>query len=123
MKKKPPVETETLPGLGTVSRTLLASVGINNAADLRTLGAVAAYRRAKAAQPKRVSLNLLWAIEGALSGRDWRVVAREDRLRLLLELETAKDVSSPPTTAGVPPTFTPTEVDFLGSCGRTDRDG
>lgn len=76
-----------LKGLGTASRTLLASVGIETAADLRALGAVEAYRRVKAAHPKRVSLNLLWALEGALSGRDWRVVARDDRLRLLLELD------------------------------------
>ena len=100
MKKKRPAQTETLPGLGTVSRTLLASVGINNAADLRALGAIAAYCRVKVAHPKRVSLNLLWALEGALTGRDWRVVACEDRLRLLLELETAGGVSSPPTKAG-----------------------
>lgn len=88
---------EKLPGLGTVSRALLASVGIVSAADLRALGAVAAFRRVKAARPKRVSLNLLWALEGALSGRDWRVVARDDRLRLLLELETSERLSSSPT--------------------------
>jgi DNA transformation protein len=75
-----------LRGLGTASRTLLASVGVTCAADLRRLGAVETWRRVKAAHPKRVSLNLLWALEGALSDRDWRVVAREDRLRLLLEL-------------------------------------
>lgn len=88
---KPPHTAEPpslLPGLGTVSRTLLASVGITTEAQLRALGAVESWRRVKAAHPKRVSLNLLWALEGGLSGRDWRVVARDDRLRLLLQLET-----------------------------------
>jgi DNA transformation protein len=33
------------------------------------------------------SLNLLWAMEGALSGQHWREVAKNERLRLLLELE------------------------------------
>lgn len=84
-----PADGDGLQGLGTVSRTLLASAGIVSAEDLGRLGAVEAYRRVKALHPKRVSLNLLWALEGALSHRDWRVVAREDRLRLLLELETA----------------------------------
>lgn len=87
MKTDPSIDPALLRGLGTASRTLLASVGIASAAELRALGAVEAFRRVKAAHPRRVSLNLLWALEGALSGRDWRVVAREDRLRLLLELE------------------------------------
>lgn len=33
------------------------------------------------------SLNLLWALEGALTGRDWRLVAREERTALLLLLD------------------------------------
>jgi DNA transformation protein len=34
-----------------------------------------------------VSLNLLWALEGALSGEHWQVVAKEHRTSLLLALE------------------------------------
>jgi DNA transformation protein len=33
------------------------------------------------------SLNLLWAMEGALTGLPWQVVAREHRLSLLLALK------------------------------------
>jgi DNA transformation protein len=33
------------------------------------------------------SLNLLWALEGALSNIPWQVVAREHRTSLLLALE------------------------------------
>jgi DNA transformation protein and related proteins len=36
---------------------------------------------------QRVRLNVLWALEGALSNRDWREVAREDRTRVLMELD------------------------------------
>jgi DNA transformation protein len=32
-------------------------------------------------------LNLLWALEGALTGCPWQVVAKEHRLSLLLALE------------------------------------
>ena len=34
-----------------------------------------------------MSLNLLWAMEGALTGVHWQVVAREHRASLLLALE------------------------------------
>jgi hypothetical protein len=40
----------------------------------------------KQVEPK-ASLNLLWALEGALSGLHWREVAREHRTSLLLALE------------------------------------
>ncbi len=53
---------------------------------MRKLGAVRAFARTKAVWPK-VSLNLLWALEGALTGRDWRVVAETDRADLLMALE------------------------------------
>jgi DNA transformation protein len=34
-----------------------------------------------------VSLNLLYALIGAVEDRDWRDVAREDRTAILLRLE------------------------------------
>jgi hypothetical protein len=39
------------------------------------------------ASGKPVSLTLLWALEGALMGEHWQVVARRERTRLLLALE------------------------------------
>jgi DNA transformation protein len=64
---------------------LLAS-GISSVAQLRALGAVAAYARVKA-RHESASLNLLWALEGALTGMPWQKVAREHRTSLLLSLE------------------------------------
>jgi DNA transformation protein and related proteins len=55
----------------------------------RLLGSVRAYLRVKAAG-HNASLNLLWAMEGALTGEDWRTVARDHRTSLLLALETAQ---------------------------------
>ena len=63
--------------------------------DLRALGAVPAYARVKAHTPG-ASLNLLWALEGALSGLPWQTVAREHRASLLLALETCQ---RPPASA------------------------
>ena len=45
-----------------------------------------AYARVKRTQGN-VSLNLLWALEGALTDLPWQVVAREHRTSLLLALE------------------------------------
>jgi len=75
-----------LLNLGPKSDAMLASVGIRTHADLRACGAVGAFIKLKQAnQP--ASLNMLWAMEGALSNRHWREVAKDDRLRLLIELE------------------------------------
>jgi len=86
-KAKPlPALPASLGGLGPVSRRMLAASGITSIETLRRLGSVEAYRRVRAHDP-RASLNLLWALEGALTGRPWEDVARNDRLSLLLQLE------------------------------------
>lgn len=76
-----------LDGLGPTSEAMLARAGITSVDQLRRLGAVAAYAKARAANPG-ASLNLLWALEGALTGQPWRQVARQHRTSLLLALET-----------------------------------
>ncbi len=76
-----------LANLGPKSAAFLQAAGIQTIDDLAALGSVAAYAKAKKAEPK-VSLNLLWALEGALTGLHWREVAREHRTSLLLALET-----------------------------------
>ncbi len=75
-----------LPNLGAVSARKLAEAGIGSVAALRRLGAVEAWRRVRAHWPG-ASLNLLWALEGALTGRGWQEVARTERTRLLLALD------------------------------------
>ena len=75
-----------LANLGPKSRDMLANAGIRSVADLRRLGAVAAYVKVKRAG-QNASLNLLWALEGALSGQHWKDVAKEHRTSLLLALE------------------------------------
>ena len=75
-----------LPGLGPKSQAMLARAGITTPAQLRRLGSVRAYAQVRA-RGENASLNLLWALEGALTGLPWQVVAREHRLSLLLALE------------------------------------
>ncbi|MDF2447194.1 MAG: regulator of competence-specific s [Moraxellaceae bacterium] len=75
-----------LKSLGPKSADMLARAGITTVAQLQQLGTVAAYARTRAASPG-VSLNLLWALESALTGLPWQEVARRHRTSLLLALE------------------------------------
>ncbi len=86
-RREPPLPLAALPNLGPRSGALLAAVGIEDLAALRRLGAVRAFALVRRHDP-RASLNLLWALEGALSGLHWTVVAREHRTSLLLALDT-----------------------------------
>lgn len=81
-----PSAVTDLPGLGPRSAEMLAAAGITGVAELRRLGAVAAFVQVRR-MDGRASLNLLWALEGALSGLPWQHVAREHRTSLLLALE------------------------------------
>jgi DNA transformation protein len=56
----------TLPNLGPKSQQVMAGAGITSVEHLRNMGSVAAYVRAKRTGAN-VSLNLLWALEGALT--------------------------------------------------------
>ena len=80
-------ELAALANLGPRSAEALVTAGVVSLAELQRLGSVAAYAQVKRVDP-RVTLNLLWALEGALSGLPWRVVAKEHRTSLLLALDT-----------------------------------
>ncbi len=75
--------------LGPKSAAMLGAAGIDSLEQLKALGSVAAFAMVKRSNP-RASLNLLWALEGALTGESWQTVAREHRASLLLALESCK---------------------------------
>ncbi len=81
-----PAPVSDLTNLGPKSREWLASIGIRSVTDLRRVGAVPAYVALKRAQP-RASLNLLYALVGAMDGVHWLEVRRARRLELLLQVE------------------------------------
>ena len=72
--------------LGPKSAERLAAVGIKDAEALRQVGAAVAYREVKARFPDDTSLNLLWAIQGALMELHWLDVPDEIKRQLRDEL-------------------------------------
>lgn len=76
------MDLDDLPNLGPKSTEWLRAAGVHTLADLEELGAVDAYKRVRAMQP-RASLNLLWGLAGALLGIPWNELPPDlkDRLR------------------------------------------
>ena len=77
---------DNLFNLGPTSAAWLRDAGIRTLADLKRIGAVAAYHMVKQQQPK-ASLNLLWALAAGLSDRDWRDLSDEEKEGLRAEAE------------------------------------
>ena len=74
-----------LPNLGPRSAEMLAAIGITELAQLKELGAVQAYLAVKQNNPN-ASLNLLWAIAGALRNQRWDQLDQDLKSRLLEKL-------------------------------------
>lgn len=71
--------------LGPVSRRWLSTIGIQDQKDLAYVGSVRAYFLIKSQYPE-ASLNLLWALEGALTEQSWSALSPETKTRLQAEL-------------------------------------
>ncbi len=78
---------ERLRGIGPTSAKWLRAAGITTEAELRALGAARAYRRLKSADPRTISLNMLWGLHAALHGMPVAAVDGATRERLLAELD------------------------------------
>lgn len=77
---------QDLPNLGPKTAAWLRAVGVASLEDLRRRGAVPAFVALKRSVP-RASLNALYALAGAIEGRDWRTIRRTRKLELLLAVE------------------------------------
>ncbi len=74
MRRKTRAATKgTLRNLGPVSTQWLAAAGIHTLEDLRKVGVVNAYNLVRA-QGRNASLNLLWALQGALTNTRWNAL-------------------------------------------------
>lgn len=79
-------------GLGPKSEEALIAAGIETPEQLREVGAVPAFVTLYENDRKNAHLNFLYALVAATEDRDWLDVARNDRGRLLLELEAHKEL-------------------------------
>ena len=82
-----------LRNLGETSQKMLQTAGIFSTDQLRAIGSAAAFFRVQeSGDASKPSLNLLWALEGALTGRDWKEIANDShiRLNLLMQLDDLK---------------------------------
>ncbi len=78
-------ETTSIRNIGPQSMTWLSHAGISSREDLVRRGVVPTYLLLKSKYPQ-VSLNLLWAMEGAVTNQDWRLISDETKQRLLNEI-------------------------------------
>ncbi|TDQ81033.1 TfoX-like protein [Dongia mobilis] len=69
----------SLKNIGPATIRQLQEVGIADADALRSLGAVATYRRLKHAFPDQVTLTMAYALEGALLDCHWNRLPPERR--------------------------------------------
>lgn len=75
-------------GLGAKSAAWLMAAGITTPEQLQHAGPVASYRAVQALG-YQAGLNLLWAIEGALTGLAWNRLPAARKEELIRELESA----------------------------------
>ena len=74
-----------IKNFGPKSTKWLADIGVKNLADLEDMGAVGAYQKMKE-KGYPATLNMLWAIEAALRGMDWRDLPETDKADLKKKL-------------------------------------
>lgn len=86
---------EKLRNIGPKSAAWLRQVGLRSREDLAALGAVDAFMRVKRAGFKP-SLNLLYALEGALRDCHWQEVPESRRTDLVTAAEAAIALLPPP---------------------------
>lgn len=86
---------EGLLNLGPASAAWLRDAGIATHAELATVGSVEAWFRVKALGVNP-SLNLLWALEGALSNRHFAKLDRDTRESLLRDVDARMDLIGKP---------------------------
>lgn len=85
---------KSLPGLGPKSEALLSRVGIIQPQQLFEIGPMQAYQLMINQGVITPNLNFLYALVGAVENRPWQDVARNDKERLLLELEAAAEFNA-----------------------------
>src|SRR5687767_8274098 len=88
-------QADKLRNIGPKSAAWLRQVGLRTREDLAAAGTVEAFMRVKRAGFKP-TLNLLYAIEGALQDCHWQEISDERRSELILAADAATALLPPP---------------------------
>lgn len=73
-------------GIGVVSRAQLAAIGLTEFAQLQAADPFKLFLALREKTPT-TSLNMLYALIGAQQNRDWRDVAKHDKVGILMRLD------------------------------------
>jgi DNA transformation protein and related proteins len=77
-----------LPNLRLTTERMLKKAGINSVDDLYNKGALNAYKAIQTTNPNAsLTIELLWALEGAIEGTHWSVIPQSRRDELLNQLK------------------------------------
>lgn len=87
-------ELSKLKGLGPKSEQCLNAIGIYSHEDLAQQGAVRVFVRLQQEGDIKPSLNFLYALVGALEDKPWNQIAREEKDRLLTELDGYRELEA-----------------------------
>ena len=79
-----------LKNIGPKSAKWMIEAGIDSPARLAELGAVESFLRVKARHPRGVSLNMLWALHGALTNTAYNRLDPEEREMLKAAMNEAE---------------------------------
>nr|WP_086938749.1 TfoX/Sxy family DNA transformation protein [Thaumasiovibrio occultus] len=82
-KTKLPDRIKDLPNLRLANERMLKKVGITTVDELVDTGSLEAFRSLRDIQGDNLNLELLWALEGAITGQHWSVVSENRRKELL----------------------------------------
>ncbi|AEX21452.1 TfoX/Sxy family DNA transformation protein [Vibrio natriegens] len=77
-----PDRLKDLPNLRLATERMLKKAGIKSVEQLEEKGAVNAYKAIRDSHSAKVSIELLWALEGAINGTHWSVVPQSRREEL-----------------------------------------
>ncbi len=76
--------------IGPKSIQWLNAVGVYNTDDLRKIGSSNVFLKVKQ-KGFPVSLNLLWALEGAIKGKPWFSLSASEKMSLKDELKSCEE--------------------------------
>ncbi|PWI35379.1 DNA transformation protein [Vibrio albus] len=82
-----PTRLKDLPNLRLGTERMLKKAGINSVSELKKAGAVSAFKAIQQTHSSQVSLELLWALEGAIEGKHWSVLSKQTRDDLMHQLD------------------------------------